>query len=92
MCGWQSTPCYTCFQIQRGIWAIWVSVFFGSALKPADKQEALQETQNIATATQQACEENTGVIRKALRYFKGSATQLEGATETALKIGGLFGI
>jgi hypothetical protein len=66
--------------------------FFGSALKPADKQEALQETQNIATATQQACEENTGVIRKALRYFKGSATQLEGATETALKIGGLFGI
>jgi cephalosporin-C deacetylase len=66
--------------------------FSCSALKPADKQEALQETQNIATAAQQASEENTGVMRKALRYFKGLATELEGTTETALKIGGLFGI
>ncbi|MDD5273161.1 MAG: hypothetical protein PHU14_10625, partial [Methylovulum sp.] len=62
-----------------------------SPLKHSDKQDALQETQKIATAAQDRNEENDGVVRKALRYFKGLAGELEEATETAAKIGAVVG-
>ena len=58
-----------------------------SGLKQTDKQDALQEAQNIAVAARFAGEENNGVIRKGLRYIKGLATECEDAAETAVKVG-----
>ena len=75
------------------------SLISESGLKSADKQEAFQEIQNIATAAQETSEESNGTIRNALCYIKKLAAEFDATTETAVKIGvviekigGFFGI
>lgn len=58
-----------------------------SILPDTDKKEALSETKIIAEAALESTEQQQSIVRKALRYFKGLSTELEGIPETALKFG-----